>query len=40
MGYYSEPGIHIRNKIKVALDMSNYAAKDELEHVTTVNTSD
>ena len=27
MSYYPEPNIHIRDKIKVVLDLSNYAAK-------------
>ena len=27
MSYYPEPAIHIRYKIKVVLDMSNYALK-------------
>ena len=25
--YYSEPDSHVRDKIKVALDLSNYATK-------------
>ena len=27
MSYYPEPDIHIRNKVKVVLDFSNYATK-------------
>ena len=27
MNYYPEPGSHIRDKIKVALGLSNYATK-------------
>ena len=27
MGYYPEPSSHIRDKVKVTLDLSNYATK-------------
>ena len=27
MSYYPEPDIHTRNKVKVVLDLSNYATK-------------
>ena len=27
MNYYPEPDSHIRNKVKVLLDLSNYATK-------------
>ena len=27
MSYYREPGSHIRDKVKVVLDLSNYATK-------------
>ena len=27
MNYYPEPDIHVRNKVKVILDLSNYATK-------------
>ena len=27
MSYYSEPGWHIRDKVKLVLDVSNYATK-------------
>ena len=27
MSYYSEPHIHIRDKVKVVLDLTNYATK-------------
>ena len=40
MSYYPEPKSHIRDKVKVVLDLSNYATKKELEHATCVNTSD
>ena len=40
MSYYPEPDIHIRDKVKVVLDLSNYATKKELEHPTCVDTSD
>ena len=31
---------HIRNKVKVVLDLKNYASKKELGHATGVDTSD
>ena len=31
MSYYPEPGGHIRDKVKVVLELSNYATKEELE---------
>ena len=37
MSYYPEPSIHIRDKVKVVLDSSNYATKKELEHPTTID---
>ena len=40
MSYYPEPDSHIRNKIKIELDLSNYATKKELEHATGTDTSD
>ena len=40
MSYYPEPGSHIRSKIKVVLDLSNYATKKESEHVTGFDASD
>ena len=39
MGYYSEPDNHIRNKIKVELDLSNYVTKKELEQATSIDTT-
>ena len=39
MSYCPEPDSHIRDKVKVVLDLSNYAAKNELEHTTGVDTS-
>ena len=32
MNYYSEPDSHIRDKVNVVLDLSNYATKKELKH--------
>ena len=29
MSYYREPDIHIRDKVKVVLGLSNYATKNE-----------
>ena len=40
MSYYPEPDGHIRDKVKVLLDLSNYATKKELEHATAVDTYD
>ena len=40
MSFSAEPGIHIRAKIKIVLDLSNYATKKELDHATAVDTSD
>ena len=37
---YPKPDSHIRDKVEVALDLSNYASKRELDHVTSVDTSD
>ena len=34
-----EPDSHIRDKVKVALDLSNYATKEELDYATAVDTS-
>ena len=39
MIYYPEPDSHIRDKLKVLLDLSNDATKKELEHATGVDTS-
>ena len=35
MSYYQEPDSHIRDKVKVVLDLSNYDTKKELGHDTT-----
>ena len=40
MSYYPEPNIHIRDKVKVVLDLPNYAIKNELDDATGVDTSD
>ena len=40
MSYYPEQDNHIRNKVKVVLDLPNYAIKKELDHAAGVNTSD
>ena len=40
MNYYPEPDSHIRNKIKVQSDLSNYATKKYLYHAKGVDTSD
>ena len=40
MSYYPKPDSNIRDKVKVVLDLSNYATKKELEHATGIDTSD
>ena len=40
MNYYAEPGSHIRHKVKVVLDLTNYATKKDLDYATGVDTSD
>ena len=40
MSFYPEPDSHIKDKVKVVLDLSNYATKKELDHATGVDTSD
>ena len=40
MSYYPEPESHTRDKVKVLLDLTNYATKTELEHATAVDISD
>ena len=40
MTYYPEPDRHIRDKVKVVWELSNYATKTKLKHSTGINTSD
>ena len=40
MGYYQEPNNHTRHKVKVVLDLSNYAIEKELDHATAVDIYD
>ena len=40
LSYYPDPDIHIRDKVKVVLDLSSYATKKELEHPEGIDTSD
>ena len=40
MRYYPESDSHIRDKVKVLLDFSNYAAKKEFQSATGVDTSE
>ena len=40
MSYYPDPDIHIRDKVKVVLDLSSYATKKELEHPEGIDMSD
>ena len=37
---FSEPDSHIRDKVKVVFDLSNYPNKKELERATDIDTSD
>ena len=39
MSYHSESYSHIRDKVKIELDLSNYATKKGLKHATGVDTS-
>ena len=39
MSYYPEPDSHIRDKVEVALYLSNYETEKELEHATAVDTA-
>ena len=38
MIYYSELDSYIKDKVKVVLDLSNYATKKELEYATGIDT--
>ena len=40
MSFYPEPDSHIRHKVKIVLDLPNYATEKELDHATGVDTSD
>ena len=40
MNYYPEPESHIRDKVKVVLDMSVHLEKKGSEHATDIYTSD
>ena len=40
MSYYPKPDSHIRDKVKVLLDLSNYASKKQSKHATGIDTSD
>ena len=40
MSYHPEPDSYIRDKVKVVSDLSNYATRRELDHVTGLDTSD
>ena len=40
MRHCPEPDSHIRDNIKVVLDLSSYATKKKLEHATGIDTSD
>ena len=36
MSYYPEQDSYVRDKVKVVLDLTNYATKKELENATEV----
>ena len=40
MSYYPQPDSHIKDNVKVVLDLLNYATKNELNHATSVDTFD
>ena len=40
MSYYRESDSHIKDKVKLILDLSNFATKKWLDHATGVYTSD
>ena len=40
ISYYPELDIHVRDNVKVVLDLSNYATRKVLEHASGVDTSD
>ena len=40
MSYYPEPDSHIKDKVKVLLELSNYTTKKEFENAAGVGTSD
>ena len=40
MSYYPKPDNHIRDKVKVVLDLQTVLLKKQLNHATGVNTSD
>ena len=40
MIHYPEPGSHIRDKVKIVIDLSSYATKKKLEEDTGVDTFD
>ena len=39
MNCYLKPDSHIRDEVKVVLDLSKYETKKELDHATGVDTS-
>ena len=40
MSYYQKPDSYIRDKVKVVLDLSNYAPKNKLKHATGTDAPD
>ena len=40
MNYYPQPVSHIRDKLKIVLELSSYATKKELKHATGLDIFD
>ena len=40
INYYPEPDSHIRDKVRVVLDLKSYATKKDLEHANVIDKSD
>ena len=40
MSYYPEADSHVRDKVKIVSDLSNYATEKESEHATDIDASD
>ena len=40
MSYDPEPDIHVRDKVKVLLELCNYATEKEFEHAAGIDTPD
>ena len=40
MSYYPEPDSHVKDRVKLVLNLLDYATKKELDHATGVDTFD